>query len=89
MSKNLSSSSYIIGRLLLLVGAITIIFVAMSGSQWKELLRAQSGASFEMISLPIDVYAAAAFAFLLCLGGTVVLSSGFRPVMKTGEAPHE
>ena len=66
-----------------------MIFVAMSGLQWKELLRAQSGASFEMTSLPIDVYAAAAVAFVLCLGGTVALSSGFRPVMKTGEAPHE
>lgn len=75
--------------MLLVAGVVLLVFVAMSGMQWKELLRAQAGASFELNSLPSDVYAAAALAFSLCLAGTVLLSSNFRPVMKTGEAPHE
>jgi hypothetical protein len=79
--------SKLLGSLLLLASAIVTLFVALSGSQWKSLLLAHAGT--EMTSLPVDVYAAAALAFFLGLLGTVTLSSGFKPVTTTGEAPHE
>lgn len=75
-----------VGRLFLLLSLILLAYVFLAGAQYKALLREDLGVNFVM-SLPVDVYIAAVFSFVLSILGAVLLADGFKSVYSADDSP--